>query len=86
MKNLIPLVQAETVYSFIESVNLDTTDDKFIKKELKKLVKKNPVIVDTIKFLSKNTNDVNGCMICALVVYKLLERQAEAEYMDEFFS
>ena len=61
-------------------------DVEFIKKTLKKIMKNNPVVAMWIKNYSKTTKDRFGAIVCAVVVYRLLESQDEADFLNEVMS
>ena len=78
----LPVVKPETCYS-IERECIDIPDTEYCKKMLKKINNDNPVIATWIKNFSKTTNDRLGAIVCAVVVYRLLESQDEADYLNE---
>lgn len=57
-------------------------DVPYLKKELKRLDEENPVVSQFIRKFSKTTKDRVGTVFCALIVYKMLENQAEANRMN----
>ena len=78
----LPVVKPETCFS-IERECLGVRDVEFIKKTLKKIMKNNPVVAMWIKNYSKTTKDRFGAIVCAVVVYRLLESQDEADFLNE---
>jgi hypothetical protein len=81
----LPVVKPETCFS-IERECLGVRDVEFIKKTLKKIMKNNPVVAMWIKNYSKTTKDRFGAIVCAVVVYRLLESQDEADFLNEVMS
>jgi hypothetical protein len=78
----LPFVKPETCFS-IERECLGVRDVEFIKKMLKKIMESNPVVAMWIKNYSKTTKDRFGAIVCAVVVYRLLESQDEADFLNE---
>ena len=81
----LPVVKPETCFS-IERECLGVRDVEFIKKTLKKIMKNTPVVAMWIKNYSKTTKDRFGAIVCAVVVYRLLESQDEADFLNEVMS
>jgi|LakMenE18May11ns_1017448.scaffolds.fasta_scaffold9958718_6 hypothetical protein len=79
---MLPLVQPETCFS-IEKECMNVNDIDLVKKLYKQVKKKNPVIATWINAWAKKTKDRFGAMACALIVYRLLESQDEADMMNE---
>ena len=82
--NMMPIVQVETCFA-IEQECKDCSDKETVDRLFKKVKKSNPVIATWIKRWSKTTKDSLGAMACALVAYRLLESQSEADFMNEFY-
>jgi len=78
----LPIVQPETCYS-IEQEVIGLPDKEYVKKVLKKISEVNPVVALWIKNYSKTTQDRIGAIVCAVVVYRLLESQEEADFLNE---
>lgn len=78
----LPIVKPETCFS-IERECANVPDAKFVKSMLKKIAEENPVIAMWIKNYSKTTKDRFGAIVCAVVVYRLLESQDEADFLNE---
>ena len=83
MDGLLPIVNPEICFSLQREV-FNISDIQFIKKQLKLLKKKNPVIALWIKEFSKRSEDRLFTMMCALMVYRMLEIQFEVDEMNEF--
>ena len=83
MRNLLPFVLNEVGYSV--AAGLDDNDIKNIKKELKHIQKVNPAIAEFINGWSRNASTKDAKIhsaFCGILVYKLLESQAEADQMN----
>ncbi len=78
----MPFIQHETCFS-IEGECIDVDDIDVVKKLYKKLKKTNPVVALWIKQYSKHTKDKIGAMACALITYRLIESQMEADAMND---
>lgn len=85
MKPLLPLVLPEIGFSLAESLNLNLPDNKYVRTELKYLDDKNPVIANFIRDWSLRAKDKVRSAMCGILVYRLLESQAEANRMREEF-
>lgn len=81
-KNFLPIVKPETCFS-VEK-NCFSSDD-FLSKHLSEIRKKNPIVGMWIDRFSKTTEDKEGSVACAVIVYKLLESQEEANYLNSIF-
>ncbi len=83
MKQLLPIVDSEIGFSVAQS--LDSDDIGNIKTQLARIKKSNPVIHEFIvkwTKLVKNKNMRLYCAFCGILVYKLLESQAECDEME----
>lgn len=56
-------------------------DKEYLEEQLNRLEKENPAVSRWIRNFSKTTRDRLGSMFCAVMVYRLLESQAEADRM-----
>ncbi len=82
MENLLPFVTNEVGHSVAQS--LDQGDDKKnCEVQLKRIKKTNPAVAEFIRRWSKTCKDKIGAMMCGILVYKLLESQAEADRMNK---
>lgn len=80
----IPIVKPETCFALEkECKNLD--DKEIVKKLMKKVQKENPVVATWIKRWAKHTKDHHGAMVCALIAYRMLESQSQADILNEFY-
>ena len=83
-ENVLPVVQPETCFSVEHEI--ENFDDKvFIRRMLKRVMSKNPILGLWVKQYAKSSKDPKSTMICALVLYRLLESQEEADYMNDNF-
>lgn len=81
--SFLPVVKPETCFSVEHEVEDD--EKKFITRALHHLMNKNPILAMWIKQYAKGSKDPKSTMICALVLYKLLESQEEADFMNDNF-
>lgn len=82
LETSLPIVKPETCFSLEREVK-DLNDKDYVKKVLKKINEINPVVAMWIKNYSKKTNDRLGSIVCAVMVYRLLESQEEADFLNE---
>lgn len=82
MKSLLPLVKPEIGFSLARHMG-EITDKKFIKEELDKIDKENPVISDFIYKWSKLDKNKTHTAYCGIIVYNLLKSQAEVNKLEE---
>ncbi len=88
MKPLLPVVNAAIGFPLAESIE-KIHDKKQWRKVMKQIEKTNPVIAAFIRSWSKEAGGTNSAVhsaICGILVYKLLESQAEADRMNEEFN
>jgi len=81
MKNLLPLVKPEIGICIEHELLQNKKDDIYIKEQLKKIQKENPVISFWIETFSQTTRDKKGAIFCSLMVFKMLRIQAECDRM-----
>lgn len=82
MEDLLPLVHPDICFSLQKEVQ-NVPDIEFIKKSLKAIKKTNPVVAMWIKQFSKESNDRTMTALCAIVVYRMLESQQQADLLSE---
>lgn len=82
LDTFLPVVKPEVAASLHRQI-FDKFDEPFIKEQLAILDKDNPVIARWIRQFGKTTEDAIGAMYCGVIVYKLLESQAEANRMAQ---
>jgi len=81
----LPLVKEEIGYSVAESMG-NEDERVYIKKELKKIKKDNPVVADFIirwSKMAKTKHSKIHSAYCGILLYGLLESQAEVDYMEK---
>ena len=83
--NALPIVKPEIGYS-LEKELFDVDDVDYIKTQLKRLDEENPSVATFIRQFAKTTDDKINVAFCGLMVYRLLESQAEANWMNEEMS
>ena len=82
MKTLLPIVDAEVGFSLAKTVG-EKGDLEFINSELRRIDKENPVVADFIKKWAKLGNCSTHTKFCGILVYRMLQSQAEADRMTE---
>ena len=86
MYNLfLPVVKPE-IGGSLEREIFDKFDVDYVKDQLKRLDEENPAVARWIRKFSKTTEDRLGAAFCALITYRLLESQAEANRMNQEFN
>ena len=82
----LPVVDSDLFFPINAEVEQLKNDAKFVKKMLHKIKKENPNIAKFItRFASEQKNSL-GVAICGLMVYHMLESQAEVDKMEEEFT
>jgi hypothetical protein len=82
MENVLPLVKPEIGACIEHELLQNKKDDIYIKEQLEKIQKENPVISFWIKSFSKTTKDEKGAIFCGMMVFKMLRIQAECDRMN----
>lgn len=77
----LPVVKPEITASIEREVS-DISDYTFIKNNLKRIKANNPTVAEFIKRFSKETEDPVASAFCGILVYRLLESQAECNQME----
>jgi hypothetical protein len=80
---ILPVVKPETCFSVEHEI--EDNEKTFIRRSLHHLMSNNPILGMWIKQYAKSSKDPKSTMICALVLYKLLESQEEADFMNDNF-
>lgn len=80
--NHLPVVKPEIGGSLQREIS-HRNDIEYVKEQLLKLDEQNPTISRFIKRFSKTTKDRLGAAFCGIVIYRMLESQAEANWMSE---
>ena len=83
MENLLPFVSSEVGFSIANSLG-DEYDAKTWRMEYKKIKKSNPTVAEfIIKWAKACKKHRLHTAICGILVYRLLESQAEVDRIDE---
>jgi hypothetical protein len=80
MKNL-PKVHPAIGASIEHELLKHKKDDIYLEKHLQKIKEENPVISFWLETFSKTTKDKNGSLFCGLIVFRMLQIQAECDQM-----
>ena len=80
MLDILPVVSKEVAIPIGKSI-ITENDNEYCKEQLSLLKVKNPVIAHWIENFSNKCEDKIGATMCGLIVYRLLESQAEANRM-----
>ena len=79
--NLLPIVDADIGQSVAQAIE---NQSEYTEKLLKRISKENPVVAEFImKWAMLNEDSMEETTLCGLIVYRLLESQAEADKMSE---
>lgn len=81
MKFILPVVKPDIGGSLQREMTEKANDAKYIRDTLERLDIENPTIGYFIRNFAKTTKDKKGAAYCGLIVYRLLESQAEANKM-----
>lgn len=79
MNLFLPVVKPEIGGSLQQE--MPDNDIKYVKDQLRRLDTENPTVAHFIRNFAKTTKDKVGSAYCGLIVYRLLESQAEANRM-----
>lgn len=79
--NYLPLVKPEISCSMEQDL-IQHSDDSYVMDRLHHLSENNPVIYTFLKEFSKQSSDPIFTLFSGLIVYKMLESQAEADEMN----
>lgn len=85
MNSYLPKVDP-SIGGSLEHEIKDKDDIQYIKMQMKRINAQNPVIAKFILEFSKLTKDRKGAAFCAILIYRMLESQAEADKMLEDFN
>jgi len=83
MEKYLPEVKRAIAASMSANMSVTLDDRLFLKKELKKIKKVNPLIAEFILKYSKTGKERLQAIYCGVMVYKLLYSQAEADLMNK---
>lgn len=79
--NYLPTVKPEITCSMEQDL-LRHSDESYVKEKLRHLKKKNPVVHAFLKAFSAASKDPIMTLFGGLIIYKMLESQAEADFMN----
>lgn len=79
----LPVVNPQVGYSLQYELDGVGDDEGYLDEQLERLDSDNPTIAVWIRHYSARTEDPTGSAYCALLVYKMLESQVEANRMME---
>lgn len=82
MKDLLPFVTNEVGFSIAASLG-NESDPETWKREFRRIKKLNPGVAQFIAGWSRHSKDKLHTAILGMIVYRLLESQAEADRMYE---
>lgn len=77
----LPVVKPE-ISGSLEHEIANKHDEEYLEEQLSKMDEQNPMISEWIRQFSETTDDAMGAAFCALIVYRMLESQAEANQMS----
>jgi hypothetical protein len=83
MEKYLPEVKRAVAASMASNMAGTLDDRQFLKRELKKIKKVNPLVAEFILNYSKTAKGRAHAIYCGVMVYKLLYSQAEAEEMNK---
>jgi len=83
MNLFLPVVKPEIGGSLQQEMVEKANDLKYVKQQLRRLDTENPTVAYFIRNFAKTTKDKVGAAYCGLIVYRLLESQAEANRMHQ---
>lgn len=78
----LPVVNPDVGHSLAREV-IARDDEDYLDEHLARLDEENPTISVWIRKFAEQTSDPVGSMFCAVMVYRLLESQAESNKMTE---
>jgi hypothetical protein len=82
MDNLLPRVNGEIGKAIARDI-IDKFDQQLIDQELKRMDKTNPAVAGFIRQFAKRSDSEVSVAYCGVMVYRLLENQAEADRMKK---
>lgn len=83
-ESIMPIVQPEVCFS-LEDECRNVSDAETVKRLYKKVKKENPIVAMWIKNWAKQSKDRISSMACALITYRLIQSQIEADMMNRSF-
>jgi len=83
MEKYLPEVKRGIAASMAANMARTGDDKQFLKRELKKIRKVNPLVAEFIVNYAKTAKGTAHAIYCGIMVYKLLYSQAEADQMNQ---
>lgn len=81
MQNLLPIVDPDIGQSIAQAID---DEKEYVEKQIRRLEKENPAIAEFISRWSLMHDELLvEVALCGVLVYRLLESQAEADKMSE---
>jgi len=81
-KGLLPIVTEEVGYTIQAELKQSSKND-YIREMLERLQEDNPCVANFISKMSLSSDDATGTAYTALLTYRLLESQAEADRLND---
>lgn len=78
----LPVVKPEISGPLEHEISSSQYDEEYLESQLARIDEENPMIGQWIRTFAETTDDETGAAFCALVVYRMLESQAEANKMN----
>lgn len=82
---MLPIVKEEVGFA-IQAELLQGTNNEYVIEQIKRIQRENPCIINFISSFSVKGKDPIASAYCGILVYRLLESQAEADEMKKSFS
>jgi hypothetical protein len=82
--NNLPVVKSQICFSVEQSL-YEKSDKDYLKEQIQKIEKNNPIVAEFIRRYAKTTIEPINVMFGLVMVYNLLESQAEADALNELF-
>lgn len=80
MEKYLPVVKSGIAASLAANLQ-DQKDIRYLKQQIKEIEEVNPILADWIRKYSKTTKDRKGAAFAAIILYKMLYSQCEADIM-----
>lgn len=85
MPSLLPIVKEETGFS-LQAELLECPENQYVLKHIKRLENDNPCIANFISQLAVLSGDPQSVAYAGILVYRLLESQAETDNLEKLVS
>jgi hypothetical protein len=83
VEKYLPEVKRAIAASMAANMAQTPNDKQFLKKELKKIRKVNPLVAEFIVKYASTRKGTAHAIYCGVMVYKLLYSQSEADHMNK---